>query len=964
MNYEELLIAYNELKKENAFLKSEIDRLRGKTVEPQHLLFESETKAVLSPPDLLLPNIHINSSAEEKINLFMSLFRGRSDVYAKRWSNEEKGTAGYRPVCGNEWRRGLCDKKKQKCSACPNRRLLPLDKTVIEAHLRGKDHAGRDIIGIYPLLQDDTCYFLAIDFDRENWREDVAAVRSLCYELNIPVSIERSRSGNGAHVWFFFETAISSAVARKFGSMLLTEAMTRRHEISFKSYDRLLPNQDTMPKGGFGNLIALPLQGSARKKDNSVFVDENFAAYTDQWAYLSNVKRLNIDDVEKFIDRLCENGELGILARTDEEEKPWEKTKPEKEISAADFPDNVNIVRANMLHVEKQGISHRALNRIKRLAAFKNPEFYKAQAMRLSTYNKERIIWTIDETSKYLSIPRGCELALADLLKGASAEYSVEDKTNAGNIIKAEFNGELSAEQKLAAISLIKHNTGVLSAATAFGKTVIGASIIASKKVNTLILVHTQALLTQWKKALEQFLIIDEILPEQSRKRGRKIVHSIIGQIGAGTDRLNGIVDIALMQSLVNEGNVKEFVKDYGMIIVDECHHVAAFTFEKILKSTTAKYVYGLTATPSRQDGHHPIIFMQCGPIRYIVDAKNQAAKRSFEHYVVPRFTGFKKPVSQNEKEWSITQIYADIAENEIRNRHIIDDAVKCLETGRSPIILTGRSAHVAALSNMLKCSCSNVITLVGSASQKEKRETMRRLNEISKDDPMIIVATGKYVGEGFDCPRLDTLLLAMPVAWKGTIAQYAGRLHRQYEGKNEVVIYDYVDVHIPVLERMYHKRVKGYAQIGYKARPENGAPEKMNIIFDKNSFQPVFLNDLASARKEIVIVSPFMKPSRVRQTLQHIYRASINGAAITVVTRPPEDFTGESSRTANELIQLLNSAGMKVVFKSKMHQKYAIIDQKIVWYGSVNFLSFGFGEESVMRLESYDIASELLGIL
>ncbi len=984
MNYEELLAAYNALKKENVFLRSEIDRLSSKTVETQSSHFEPEAEPSNRPPEEVSSKINIKSKPEEKIELFMSLFRGRSDVYARRYYNEKTKEAGYVPACGNRWRRGVCDIKKYKCADCPNRKLLPLDRTIIEAHLRGDNDLCKDVIGVYPLLQDETCFFLAMDFDGEHWRKDVSAVRSLCSKSNIPVLIERSRSGGGAHAWFFFESAISAATARKLGGMLLTKAMNERHEISFRSYDRLLPNQDTMPKGGFGNLIALPLQGRARKNGNSVFVDENFIDYADQWACLSNVKRLTPADVDGIIERFRDTGELGTLATADdEEEKPWEKARPKKELSPTDFSNNVNIVRANMLHIEKHGISQRALNRIKRLAAFKNPEFYKAQAMRLSTYKKNRIIWTLDETDKYLSIPRGCESALIELLKDAAAEYSITDKRNDGQKIKVEFAGELSAEQKLAASAIVKHDTGVLSATTAFGKTVIGANVIASKKVNALVLVHTQALLTQWKKALDRFLVIDELpptdgvrvggaregegadpLPEQPKKRGRKKIRSVIGQIGAGTDRRSGIVDVAIMQSLLSDGGgVSEFVKDYGMVIVDECHHVAAFSYEKILKYASAKYVYGLTATPARQDGHHPIIFMQCGPVRYIVDAKAQAVKRSFSHYVVPRFTCFKKPMSYNEKDWSITQIYADLADNEMRNRRIVDDAAKNLEAGRSPIILTGRASHVAALSDMLKHHCPNVIALVGSASQKEKRETMKRLDEIAKNESMIIVATGKYVGEGFDCPRLDTLLLAMPVAWKGTIAQYAGRLNRQYEGKKEVVIYDYVDVHVPVLEKMYHKRVKGYAQIGYKAMPENSAPEKTNIIFDENNFQPVFSSDLAAARKEIIIVSPFMKPARVRQMIMQLSSAAINGTAMTVITRPPEDFTGEGCKTVYELARLLNTANIKVVFKTKMHQKYVIIDQKIVWYGSVNFLSYGFGEESVMRLESYEIASELLGI-
>ena len=964
MNYEELLAAYDDLKKENALLKSEIRELRGKSNEPQSLLFVPEVNTPSRPAITFLSKIHINSHPKEKIELFMSLFRGRSDVFAKRWQSAKTGTGGYQPACANEWRDGICPKPKIKCADCSNRKFQPLTEAVIEAHLRGEDKLCRDVIGIYPMLENETCYFIVIDFDKENWQVDIRAFRSLCTEKNITLAVERSRSGNGAHAWFFFVEPINAVTARKFASSLLTNAMNKRHEIGFTSYDRLIPGQDTMPKGGFGNLVALPLQGQARRHNNSLFIDEIFEPYKDQWSYLSSIKKFSLAEIEMHTKELCGCQELGTLARTDEDEKPWEKAKPEKELSQADFPNIVNIVRADMLRIEKAGISQVALNRIKRLAAFKNPEFYKAQAMRLSTYKIERVISSLDETPKYIGIPRGCEMALTELLSGSFVKFFVDDRTNPGRKIKVEFNGELTDEQKPAATALMKYDIGVLSATTVFGKTVIGANIIASKKANTLVLVHTQALLTQWKKALEQFLIIAETLPAQEKKKGRKRIISTIGQIGAGTNRLSGIVDIAVMQSLVNNGEVKELVKDYGMVIVDECHHVSAVTLEKILKNTTAKYVYGLTATPARQDGHHPLIFMQCGPIRYKVDARIQASKRSFEHYVIPKFTTLKKPLSYGEKEWAITKIYADVAGNEVRNRQIADDVVKCVENGRSPIILTGRSAHVAALADMLKERCGNVLTLVGSVSQKEKKETMKRLNDISKDEPLVIVAIGKYVGEGFDCPRLDTLFLAMPVAWKGTIAQYAGRLHRQYEGKNEVLIYDYVDIHVPVLERMYHKRVKGYAQIGYKAKAENAPPEKTNVIFDEKSFQPFFSNDLASAAKEIIIVSPFLRMARVKQMMQFLAPALMNGATATVVTRPSEDYKEEFGKIAADVSRYLSDANIKVVCKSKIHQKYAVIDRRIVWYGSINFLSFGFGEESVMRLESYEIADELIGAL
>ena len=480
------------------------------------------------------------------------------------------------------------------------------------------------------------------------------------------------------------------------------------------------------------------------------------------------------------------------------------KEKAGDKLIKVDIPETVHITRANMLYINKNGFSNKALNSLKRMAAFRNPDFYKAQAMRLPTYDKPRIISLSDETSDYLCLPRGCELDLVNLLGNLKADVEWADKTSLGRAISVEFNGLLRDEQADATDSMLRYDNGVLSATTAFGKTVIGAKLISERKVNTLVLVHTQQLLEQWKKRLNQFLTINEKLPDEPvKKRGRKKVRSIIGQLGGGKKTLSGIIDIAVMQSLAKGDEVNEIVRDYGMIIVDECHHVPAFSFEQILKSALAKYVYGLTATPVRQDGHHPIIFMHCGPVRYKVDAKEQAEKRPFDHYIIPRFTHFRKPVGQDEKQWSIGEIYSEISTSPIRNQLIIEDVISCVKEGRNPIVLTERTAHVELIADQLSKALPNVIELIGGMSAKERRAALGRLSSIPANENIVIVATSRFVGEGFDEPRLDTLFLAMPVACKGTVQQYAGRLHRLYQDKNEVQIYDYVDVHVGVLERM-----------------------------------------------------------------------------------------------------------------------------------------------------------------
>ncbi len=964
MEYNILYNKYIKLLEENQRLQIENEDLKKQVSLPiPEICMDNDDKILRMTNETIsitkheLGEVSNSSSPEEKIELFRNLFKGRDDVYAKRWQNKE-GKGGYSPVCLKEWIKGICYKKQVKCSQCKNRKYATLDANAINRHLR-----GMEILGVYPMIADETCYFLAIDFDDDGWEKDISILRQICETKKIPFAVERSRSGDGAHIWFFYKEKISAVVARKFGTALLTYGMEKRHEIKFKSYDRLFPNQDTMPKGGLGNLIALPMQKSARKNNNSVFIDENLKPYKDQWSFLSCIGKLTKSEVDFYTSEFCDFKELGDLKEIEDESlKPWEKSKENHKLDTGDFPDIAYITKCNMIFIRKMGFSSKALNTIKRMAAFKNPEFYKAQAMRLPTFDKPRVISLSDETQEYLCIPRGCEADLYNFLSANKIKLKCDDKTYIGKSISVKFNGKLREEQVTAAQTMLKYDNGVLSATTAFGKTVIGAKLIAERKVNTLIIVHTQQLLEQWRERLNHFLIINEVLPVSDiKRRGRKKNVSIIGQIGAGKNRLSGVIDIATMQSLVKDGVVKELVKDYGMVIVDECHHVSAFSFEQVLKNVSAKYVYGLTATPIRKDGHHPIIFMQCGPIRYKVDVLKQAKERPFQHYVIPRFTPFRKSISQNEEEWPITKIYSEISTSEIRNKLIIDDIINCIKEGRNPIVLTERTAHVKIIADALKETMSNVVTLTGGMTVKEKKFQMEMLSSIPKESNVVIVATGKFVGEGFDEPRLDTLFLAMPISWKGTLQQYAGRLHRLYENKTEVQIYDYVDVHVAVLERMYQKRLRGYASMGYSAKSNSKPFEMTNSIYNNNNFLTVFSNDILTAKKEVVIVSPRMSKRRISQILKLLENITKKGIRVNVITRPETDFKEAYKINLKEMHECIRKSGVNIIFKANIHQKFASIDEKIVWYGDINLLGYGSAEESIMRLESVTIANELL---
>ena len=597
------------------------------------------------------------------------------------------------------------------------------------------------------------------------------------------------------------------------------------------------------------------------------------------------------------------------------------------------------------------------------MSSFKNPEFYKSQAMRL-TYGKSRIISLCEETTKYLCIPRGCENELNELLLNYNIDNKFNDNTNYGKQIDVKFNGKLYDEQEEAFKALNKFDMGVLSATTAFGKTVIGAKLIAEKRVNTIVLVHTRQLLEQWYESLSKFLIIHEEIPQVCCKSSKKRDISLIGRIGGGYKNLNGIVDIAVMQSLVKGDDVKGFIKNYGMVIVDECYHISAFSFEQVIKNVTSKYIYGLTATPIRQDGHQPIIFMRCGPIRYKVNSKEQAEKRPFEHYIIPRFTSFRKTISQVEKEWTINDIYKKIMVNQLRNELIINDIIKNEKQKRNSIVLTERTEHVKLLYDMLIDSVSNLIMLTGSMSSKQRKNEMVKLSKIPDGGNFVIIATGKFVGEGFDEPRLDTLFLAMPVAWKGTVQQYAGRLHRLYNSKKEVLVYDYIDIHVGVLERIYQKRLKGYASIGYSIKTDSKSLEPGNAIYDSSNFFKDFSIDISSSTTEILIVSPNMSKKYLLRLMDVFNEGLNNGAKLTIVTKLISDNTNKNQRMFDEMIKILKNIGSNIVLVPNIIQKFAVIDQRIVWYGGINLLNFVRSDENIIRLNNESVANELIGTL
>lgn len=731
--------------------------------------------------------INRHSPAADKIALFRSLFRGREDVYAVRWENPE-GRAGYAPAA-------LSRLNREQGS------FLPMTDQVIQDHL-----TGRKTIGVYPLLRDETCWFLAVDFDKERWREDVAGYLQACEEMGVPAALERSRSGNGGHVWIFFDAPVAAAQARKLGCILLTRAIEQRLQIGLDSYDRLFPNQDTIPKGGFGNLIALPLQKDCLRHGNSAFVDRNFVPYLDQWAFLSSIRRVPSAGLDTLVSSALQAGEiLGVRPSRvdpDDGEDPWTVStsgkRSERPVEGP-FPSSVRLTVANLIYIAKEGLPPALLSRLWRLAAFQNPEFYHAQALRLSTFGKPRVISCAEEFERHIGLPRGCLDEARALLETHGIRSEVVDERVSGTIIDVAFHGQLTPIQHSAADAIFQQEIGVLCAPTAFGKTVVAAGLIAARRVNTLILVHRQHLLDQWRERLAAFL---------------ELPSTTIGRIGGGKRDVGGRIDIALIQSLSQREGVDDLVTEYGQVIVDECHHIPAFSFERVLKGVKARFVVGLTATPVRKDGHHPIVLMQCGPLRFQVPPKAEAAIRPFEQIVIPRVTEFR--LSDGGGASGIQGIYGALAVDEHRNDLICADLLKALDEGRTPLVLTERTKHLDELARRLEGRVRHLIILRGGMGTRKRRMATEELAAIPEGEPFALLATGRYIGEGFDEARLDTLLRALPVSWRGTVQQYAGRLNRLHPTKREVRIYDYLDADVPMLVRMYEKRRKGYRALGY----------------------------------------------------------------------------------------------------------------------------------------------------
>jgi superfamily II DNA or RNA helicase len=907
---------------------------------------------------------------------FYSYFRGRKDVYVKRG---RKG--GYYTQCKNFWETGICPKKsgeRIKCQDCPGKDYFVLNTKAILEHLKGDKADCSDVIGLYPLFPDGTCWFLVFDFDNhdedaapsKDWQQEVDALRNICSAVGIDALVERSRSGHGAHVWIFFSEAIPAIKARKFGEALLAKGAESVSLKNFQYYDRMMPMQDFLPEGKLGNLIALPLQGTALRKGNSAFVDERWAPYSDQWTKLIGTKRLSGKEIGDFIKAWCpENDTMGMF-QSDKVDEPEEESlllfgnspKPSPyNFKSLDATGPVQIILADGIYIDKRNLKPRLQNAIRRLAAYSNPQFYQNLALGFSTSNTPRIVYDGYDEGSHIVIPRGCFDDLKGQLYEAEIPCRITDKRQSGRAIDISFNGALYPEQSVAAERLSAHDIGILAAATAFGKTVIGAYLIAQRKVNTLVLVDSVEIMNNWVQDLNRFLTIQEELPTYATPKGRiKRRDSVIGTFSSQKKAATGIIDIAMIGSLGKDDNINQMVRDYGMVIVDECHHAAAATFENVLRASAAKYVYGMSATVKRGDKQERRLLMQLGPIRHRYTAKERAQKQGIGHFVYPRFTRLVDlSTSEDRKMHEINQL---IVRSEIRTLQIVADAIDCIRKGRTPVVMTKSRTHAETLYSQLKDSADHVFLLLGGKSQKARAELREKMAAVPGRDSLLVVATGQYIGEGFNFPRLDTMLLAMPISFEGNVEQYAGRLNRDYDGKKDVIIYDYIDQHIPTLERMYHRRLRTYKKIGFEVCTEVLDKQIVtNSIFGSDNYKESFEKDILSAVKSIVISSPSLGSRRTNWLIEQSEILQARGVHIYVISLSLDHYPKDGREHHLELLQSLRGAGIQILTPPRCYERFAIIDQSIVWYGSMSLLSNAKEDDNLMRITSPNIAQELL---
>lgn len=898
---------------------------------------------------------------------FYSYFWGREDVYARRSKN-----GSYFPQCYDRWKDNCPINKKEIkfCKECPKKNHIPLKPETIIKHLTSEKEDGTEVIGIYPLLKDNTCRFVVFDFDNHtnsdkdlakdnNWIEEINTLRNICLENNLDPLVERSRSGNGGHLWLFFDKPINAKTAKEFASLLLEKGMQTNNIKNFKYFDRIFPNQETTEY--LGNLIVLPLQGFALKNGNSAFVDENMNAYEDQFDKLFNTTKLTKNEIENLIIKWKEDlhNNKGALISYDalsNRPKPWNRqSKLDKDAVLG----TMHIILSDGIYIDTLNLLPSIQNQIRSICAFDNPEYYKNIKLRKSNYQNDSVIYLGKDINDYIKLPRGLKDLLIQRLNEANIKYEIEDKRSIGSPINVEFKGDLLLRQNLAAENMLAYEDGILNAATAFGKTVLSAYLISKRKISTLILLKDSTLINQWIDELNKFLDINELFPSYKTKSGKtKQRKSLIGVLQGNTNTLTGIVDIAMVPTLVNRDNISDILDNYGMVIMDECQSAASNSSIFVMDKVKAKYIYGVSATIKRSDNLDKIINMLLGPVRHRYTAKEKANDFGIEHYFIPRFTRVVNyEINQND----ITKQFKLLFSNKVRNEQIINDVFSSYNNSRNILVIIKFKEHTKLLYDELNKQLENVYLIYGDNSEKENNNIIEIINKLDDSGNFVIVATGQKVGVGFNMPRLNTLFLTAPVSDPSRFEQYLGRIDRIYKNKKEVLVYDYVDSHIPIFNNMYNKRLKVYKKCAYSLFDENTTKQEVNKIYSYNNYQEVFERDLIEAKSRIIISSSSIDLDKYERIIELLKPKQEQGITITIVTNNPDNIFNNNPDYTFHILNKYRNLGINTLIKDDYLENYCVIDEDILWHGSIEFLGKDDIYTSSIRIGDSQAIQELL---